>query len=310
MKSSLVLALIAQCFLASLAFAQLDSMPSARDRKPQEKKVFDKFYERLRIGYFGIITTPTFDAIDKGEWDKAALSPEITGGTNRDSWPTNVWNQLSFGYNYGGTMSFVVNPRWATPLTHPSNMASDEDTSFIMLDDLLVGFQGVVYSSADKKFNLWIRPGIRIPTSQGSINGTNRGAGKIIHQPELAYFPTYDINKTWQVGVFGMARQWVYEDIYDLTRFRFYNAAYVQYALNDTSRIALYFEHILETDQRSVPAADRKVVFKDLWQSVFLAFNHDVNKKLNIMPTLNCFYDRPITSNSFYAGMWISYTIK
>ena len=33
--------------------------------KPQEKKTFDKFYDRLKIGWFGVLTTPHFDDMEK-----------------------------------------------------------------------------------------------------------------------------------------------------------------------------------------------------------------------------------------------------
>lgn len=311
MKSSFLFTLLVTALTASVASAQMSTKPSSKELRPEQKSSFDKFYDRLKIGYFGILTTPTFEQMEKGDFTQGALSPEFSGGTNLDSWPTNIWSQLSFNYNYGGKLNFVFNPRFVINLAHADNMSAVEDPSLIMMEDFLVGFQGVVFSSVDKAFNFWIRPGVRLPTSQTSRNSGNRGAGTITHQLEFAYLPTYDFNKTWQIGVFGQLRQWVFEDVYDFTRFRIYNAPFIQYTINDTSKFQLYYQHIWETDRRDKPVGDRDPVFKDMWQDVFLGYAVDVTPKLNIMPTVAMFVnDAPITSNSFYLGAWISYTIK
>lgn len=309
MKSSFLLTIIVTTLTATVASAQMTMRPSPKDMQPQ-KSTYDKFSERLKIGYFGVLTTPNFEQIEEGNWDNAALSPEFTGGTNQDTWPTNVWNQIAFSYNFGAKLSFVVAPRWMTPLSHSVDMKEPEDRALIALEDALIGFGGVIHSSEDKKFNLWIRPGVRLPISRASRNSTQAGAGQLSNQLELAYNATYDINKTWQLGLFGQFRQWVIEDRYQFDRFRIYTAPFVQYTIDDVSRVQVYYENMLETNRRDRPVGDRDPVFKDVWQNVFAGYSRDITPKFNIMPFLSCFVSEPIESKSFWAGAWISYSFK
>ncbi len=280
------------------------------------KSSYQKFSDRLKIGYFGVFTTPHLQDIKHNRWKNAATSPEFgnapTGKQkNQDTWPTNFWNQISFNYNFGAKMNFVVNPRFMIPMASAPNMKKPEDRSFIMLDDVLVGFQGVVYSSADKKFNLWIRPGVRLPTSHASRNTGNAGTGRTTHQLDLTYSPTYDFNKTWQLGMFAQFRQWVIEDQYGTDRVRSITNPYIQYTLNDVSRVQLYYELILETDRRGKPENDREVVYTDRWQNVSFIYSRDITPKLNFSPLVGVFVnDTPITDKSVWAGAWISYQIK
>lgn len=307
MKRSIVFILL--MLMATNVLAQMSMRPSPKDMQSQEK-TFDKFYERLKVGYFGVFTSPTFDEMEKGNFSNAAISPEFSGGTNKDTWPTNIWHQISFNYNFGAKMNFVVNPRFMTPLAHPVDMKDPEDRSLIMVEDFLVGFQGVVVTAYDKAFNLWIRPGVRLPTSRASINAGQAGAGTLTNQLELAYLATFDFNKIWQLGVFGQMRSWVIEDKFGMDRFRFYTAPFVQYTIDDTSRIQTYFETMIETDRRSKPSNDRDPVFKDVWQNIFVGYSKDITPKLNVMPFLGTFINRPITDKSFWIGAWISYQIK
>jgi hypothetical protein len=303
--------LILLMLMINNVWAQMSMRPSPKDMKPQKNLSFDKFYERLKVGYFGVFSSPNFREMKKGNWNNAAASPDGTGGTNNDTWPTNMWHQISFNYNFGSKMNFVFNPRFMTPLGSPVDMKKPEDRSFMMLDDFLFGFQGVVVNSEDKAFNLWLRPAMRIPTSHASRNGGNGGSGTLSNQIELAYNATYDFNKTWQLGLFGQIRTWIIEDQIGTDRFRFYTAPFIQYTINDTSRVLTYFETITETDRRGKPINDRKPVFKDLLQDLFVGYSKDITSKFNIMPYAGVYVnDTPVTDKSFFIAAWISYQIK
>jgi hypothetical protein len=316
MKSSFLLTIALSALTVNVAWAQLTTKPSAEDLKRNEKTTFDKFSDRLKIGYYGAFTSPHLDDIEKGQWRNAAISPEYGNAPkgeqkNHDTWPANLWNQVSFNFNFGAKLNFVFNPRFMTPLAHSRDMKEPEDRAFLMMDDFLVGFQGVILSTDDKKFNLWIRPGVRIPTSRASRNSGQRGAGTITHQTELAYNATYDFNKTWQLGLFGQFRQWVIEDQYGFDRFRIYTAPFIQYTIDDTTRIMTYYENMMETDRRGKPANDRDPVWKDVWQNVMLGVSKDITPKLNIYPYIAGFVnDKPFTDKSLWFGAWISYQIK
>ena len=316
MKSFFLFALLVTGLMANVASAQMSTRPSPQDMQPQKKTTFDSFWERLKIGYFGVVTTPHLDDMMKNQWRNAAISPEFGNAPkgeqkNHDTWPTNVWHQISFRYRFGGKLDFVVNPRFMTPLANGRDMKSPEDRSFVMLDDVLVGFQGVVYTSDDKAFNLFIRPAMRLPVSRANRNSGQSGSGTLSKQVELAYNATYDFNKTWQLGLFGQFRQWVIEDQFGFDRFRIYTAPYVQYTIDDVSRVQVYYEVMLETNRRGKPADDRDPVFKDVWQNVMAGYSRDITPKFNVMPFLGVFAtDRPITDKSIWLGAWVSYAIK
>lgn len=293
-----------------------------------EKRDFKNFYDRLRIGYFGVPTTPHFYDMARNRWNNAAVSPqwgkEAEGrGKNEDTVPVNIWNQISFNYNFGAKLNFVLNPRFSLNLANAKDNAPE--TSLVAMEDWLVGFQGVVFSTEDKKLNVWIRPGIRLPTSRGS-RLVNSEFGRLTYQPELAYNPTYDFNKKWQLGIFGQFRSWIYDDRYNFSRFRFYTAPFVQYTLNDTTRISVYFQSMIENNKRHPDIGLRKKpVYKNYYQDVMIGFNKDITPKLNLFPYLGIFIeDKPfhngpakrdfheiaINSKAFYVGAWISYQIK
>jgi hypothetical protein len=281
------------------------------------KSSFQRFSDRLRISYYGSFQSPNGDDIIKGRFKNGATSPAYGNapkgsGKNEDTWPMNMWNQISFNYNFGAKLNFVVNPRFMIPLASSHSMKQPEDRSLVMLDDFLVGFQGVIFTSTDKKFNLWIRPGVRLPTSQPSRNSRNAGFGRVTNQNELAYQPTYDFNKTWQLGIFGQVRQWVFSDRNtSVGRVRFYTAPYLQYTFNDTTRMQVYYETMIENNKRQKSVNGKNPVFKDVWQDLMVGVNHDINKKFNIFPFLGCFMDdKPITDKSLWIGAWISYQIK
>jgi hypothetical protein len=314
MKSFFLLVLLVSAMMGNVAFAQMSMRPSPKDIEADSKKTsFQKFHERLRISAFSVITTPTLYDLSKGNLEYAATSHETqTYERSRDSIPTNFWNQISFNYNFGAKMNFVFNPRFSLWPVRPKDTTQNPENSFVQVEDFLVGFQGVVYSSTDKKFNLWIRPGLRLPTNRGTRNSGNGGFGTYTNNIELGFSPTYDFNKTWQLGVFGQWRQWIIEDRFNYTRFRFYTAPYVQYTVNDTTRFQLYYESMLENQRNWKSNGNKKdPIFKDIWQNAFIGVSHDVTPKFNAFPFISMFTDnKGITSKDFWFGAWLSYQFK
>ncbi len=317
MKSSFLLTVVFS-LMALSAWGQTTTTVT-KSSEPQTKSSFDRFYDRLKIGYFGVVSSPTFYDMERGDWDNAAISPSWGGDDsskngpkkNQDTWPTNLWNQVNFRYNYGGKMDFVFAPRFMIPLAHSADMKKPEDRSLIEIEDFLVGFQGVPFSSEDKKFNLWLRPALRLPTSRASRQSGNAGFGTTSHQLELAFNPTYDFNTTWQVGIFGQFRQWTFENRYNWSRFRFYTAPYIQYTINDSTRIVTYYQSMIENNKRWKSVNGKNPVFKDYYQDVMIGVNKHITKKFNIYPYIGIFVDDvPLSNKSAYLGAWMSYQIK
>jgi hypothetical protein len=324
MKSSFILSLVVMAFLAKPVFAQTTrklkqikptatapakpvktvkpttSTPVATAATPVvEKSSFDKFYDRLKVGYFG-----AFSGSSLGEWDEKAMDEK---GIRSSGYVHNVWNQLSFNYNFGAKMNFVINPRWMlnTGATHGANAKT---RGVLSMEDWLVGFQGVIISAFDKKLNLWTRPGIRLPTSRLSREND------ITMQPEALSILSYDIDKTWQLGMFQQLRHWVYEQRYTSYRYRLFHAPYIQYAWNDKNRLQLYYEHYLENRSRLPSQNGKSHNLQDYWQNAMLAWSSDITPKLGVMPFIGYILDtnyatqRPL--EPAWLGAWIFYTIK
>lgn len=308
MKSSFLSVCILCALVSSLAWGQ-----SAKKQMPSsvgEKSNFDKFYERLSISYSGTLTTPTLGSINEGDWEHAAISTGYDAN-HHDTWPTNIWHQFSFSYNFGAKLSFFINPRLMTPLAHPVDMNAPEETSLIQLDDFLVGFSGVIYTSDDEKLNLWIRPAVRLPTSRAS-RATHPGAGYLNHQLDLSYQVSYAYSKQIEIGFFQQFRIWVYENQYScVNRCRIVTAPYFYYRFNNATQLQLTYENFLETNRRHVPRGKRKEVFKDLWQNVMVGVNQKITSNLSVTPFTGLFVnDTPISDESVWFGAQLAYKIK
>lgn len=280
-----------------------------------EKSPFDKFYDRLSISYFGVFTSPTLE-----DWNSsnAALSPALgdTGKRchrNCDTYAMNVWNQVNFAYDFGWLMKFVVIPRWTVYLNNPRDMSRSigEDRAMVGLEDFLVGFAGTIITSEDKKFNWFVRPAMRLPTSHFSRHYRNGDFGSITHQLEISHYVTYDVSPQLQLGLQMQQRLWVYDYRYNPSRLRFYTSPYISYALSDHTRLQAYYQSMIENNKRWESVNGKKPVFKDIYQDIMLGVSQDITDRFNIMPYLGVFVDDvPLSTRSAYIGSWISYKIK
>jgi hypothetical protein len=280
-----------------------------------KKTSFEKFYDRLSINYFGQFTSPTLE-----DWNQsnAALSP-VMGDTERrcrkncDTYAMNVWSQVNFAYDFGWKMKFNIIPRWTTYLANPRDMNKGvgEDRAMIGLEDFLVGISGVVVTTEDKKFNWWIRPGFRLPTSHFSRHYNNGSFGDLTNNLEIAHSLTYDFNPAFQVGMNAQQRMWVYEDRYNGSRLRLYFAPYISYSISDKTKWQTYYQLMSENNKRWEAVNNKPPVFKDVYQDMFTGIAHDFTDRLNVMPYIGVFVDDiPLSMRSAYLGAWISYRIK
>lgn len=287
-----------------------------------DKSAFQRFYDRLSIGYFGVYTSPH---LKKWNSKNAALSPALGDARldandtrrcskNCDSYAMNLWNQVNFGYDFGWIMKFVFIPRATIYLNNPRDMNRPvgEDRAAIGLEDFLVGFAGTVISSEDKKFNWFMRPAMRLPTSHFSRHYNSGAFGDITHQLELAHFITYDPTPQLQFGLQLQQRVWIYEDRYNASRLRFYTSPYVSYAVTEKTKLQAYFQSMIENNKRWESIGDRKKPsFRDIYQDIMVGASHDVTPTVNVMPYLGVFVDDiPISMESAYLGAWISWKIK
>jgi hypothetical protein len=310
MKISNVFFLLSCLILTSQAFAQVKNAKLAIEGK-DEKTSFDKFSERLSVSYFGVLTTPPLE-----DWDSnnAAISPEFSPGNdpckNCDTYSMNLWSQVNIGYNFGAKFKFNVIPRWTTFLDTPSDQAKGENTLFL-IEDALIAFSGVFFSSADKKFTWWMRPGTRLSTSRFARNYDSGTWGTLTHQFEWLHSITYDFSKEFQIGLLAQQRLWIYDDRYNLSRMRYFTSPFVSYQINDTTKVQAYYENMIENNRRWKSLNNKEPVYRDVWQNFYVGVAKDITPKLNIFPYISAFVnDVPFSTRSLWAGAWISYAIK
>lgn len=264
-----------------------------------KKTPFEKFSDRLKIGYFG-----AYQGSSLGQWDYSALDEK---GAKTKDYAHNLWNQVSFNYNFGWKMNFVINPRFVIN-TGSTRYHAANDKGLVSMVDTLVGIQGVVLSSADKKFNLWTRPGIRLPNSRSSR------AGDITMQPEALSLASYDFNPKWQLGLYNQVRWWVYEQRYNSTRYRIYNAPYLQYAITDKDKVAIWYENYIENRRNRQSFNKQKHRMEDYWNNAMVSYARDITPKINFMPFIGYFldttyaYERPL--DAAWVGFWLSVQLK
>jgi hypothetical protein len=281
--------------------------PTSAQPAEAPKSSFDKFYERLSIGYFGAVTSPNLET-----WDsrRGAISPEFSGKTNNDSYPMNIWSQVNFGYNFGGKFKFNVIPRFTTFFDKAPDQGPGE-RGMVILEDALVGFSGVLYSSDDKKFNWWFRPGIRLPTSYNTRATNDASFGRLTYNIELLSVFSYDFNSKWQLALTSQDRYWIFENRYNASRNRFITIPYVTYTLNDTTKIQVYYEHFLENNKRLKSINGKNPSYRNVWQNAYIGIAKDITPKLNVFPYISAFVnDVPFSTQSVWLGLWVSYQIK
>lgn len=264
-----------------------------------EKTTSQKFYDRLKISYFA-----AFQGSSLGHWDDLALDEK---GMKDPSYANNVFNQISFNYNFGSKMNFVFNPRW-TINTGKTTGHTKETNGVVVLEDALVGFQGVLWTTQDKKFTFWNRTGGRLPTSRSSRKND------ITIQPETMSIFTYDFNTKWQLGNYLQIRQWVYEQRYTAHRYRVYVAPYIQYALTDTDKVAVWYENYSENRGLSRSQNGKGHNFQEYWQNAMVSYSKDFSPNLNFMPFVGYFLNTTYAANrpldAAWVGFWFSYTFK
>lgn len=296
----------------TVATAQTTVKPSPSET--QNKTSFQKFYDRLKISYSGFLTGPGIGDVKDGHWKYASTSPETEEPSlkrdNRDVLPTNLYNSFSFNYNFGAKMNFVLIPRATLSLASTENLKGG-DQGLLIVEDALVGFQGVVYSSTDKKFNLFLRPGVRLPVSQGSRNSSNGGLGSYTHQVDILVAPSYTFNEKWELGVAGQIRAYIIDDRYNYTRNRFGLYPSLTYTIDELSTLSFKYELLLENTRRWESLNNKKPVYKDIWQNAWIGYGRQLTEKFNIQPFISAYVnDTPIDQDSFWIGTYLTYKIK
>lgn len=294
MKSSFVIFTLVFLSLSNFAFSQTASLSAPTSSTKTQPSSFEKFYDRLKIGYFAMASGSTLN-----HWDNSTIS-EL--GDKDYTGPPNIFNQISFNYNFGWKMNFVLNPRWSNYLTGGRGVGNK---TFMVIEDMLVGLQGVIQTSEDKKYNLWVRAGARLPTSRGSREAD------ISIQPEVMMIPSYDFNTTWQLGGYVQIRSWVYEQRYTDDRYRFYLSPYILYTINDTTKFQAFYQ--MQNDRKLGTRGLRKY-----YEDVMLAISKDITPKLNFMPYVGYYLHNQWKEqdavkyplDKTYLGFWLSYQIK
>jgi hypothetical protein len=222
----------------------------------------------------------------------------------------NIWSQVNFGYNFGAKLRFNVIPRFTVFMNKAPDQSSGE-RGMVLLEDALVGFSGVIYTSENKKFNWWIRPGIRLPTSHATRHAVDKNFGKLDYNLEVINIWSYDFTPKWQLALIFQDRYWIYEQRYNASKHRLYLAPNFTYTINETTKIQGYYENMLDNNRRWMSINGKNPSYRNVWQNAYIGVAKDVTPKLNLYPFLSAFVnDVPFSTQSFWFGLWVSYQIK
>jgi hypothetical protein len=328
MKSSFLLLIVVSFFSAPIAFGQITKLKPKLGAKKQPvtttlhllasearpvaqvtKSSFDKFYERLGISYFGAYTSPNLE-----DWDSryGATAPEAQSKrcNNCDTYAQSLFNQVNFAYNFGGKLKFNIIPRWTMFLGEPSDQDGGQRGMFL-IEDAIVGFSGVLFVSADKKFSWFTVPRMRLPTSLASRGNVNKDFGRLNYQLEWNNSFSYVFNKEWEASLSLGNRVWVFDHRYNLSRHRLVTNPSVSYNLNDTTKIQAYYEHFLENNRNWKSINGKNPNYQNNWQNFMVGISHDLTPDLNVLPFISSFVNTvPYSTRALWLGAWISYTIK
>ena len=276
------------------------------------KSSFQKFSDRLKISYFS-----AFQSSQLNNWDGQALDEHgrksgcATKGCTQDGgngYAHNLFNQIGFNYNFGAKFNFVLNPRF-TINTGDTAHQTPRSTSVLQMEDALVGFQGVVTTSEDKKFTWWQRIGARVPMNR------NSRASNITYQPDFYSQFTYDFNSKWQLGSYAQLRWWIYNQAYTPRRYRVYVGPYVQYTLGAKDRIAIWYENYSENRSKFQSFNGKKPNFQEYWQNAMISYSRDITPTVNFMPFIGYFLNTDYSAvqkplDPMWLGFWFSWQIK
>jgi len=151
-----------QTYKTSKPLANASVAPTLPAMTETEKKDgFQRFSDRLKIGYWS-----GYQSSSLGQWGSGANDEY---GVLDKTYVHNLFNQVSFNYNFGAKMNFVINPRFTLNTgSTKSYGGNNSGKGQLSVEDMLIGFQGTIFSSENKKFNWWMRAGGRLPTSRDS----------------------------------------------------------------------------------------------------------------------------------------------
>lgn len=294
---------------------QKSVMPVA-PKKTVEKTHFDRFYDRLSISYFGVYMSPPLGYMHA---DYAAISPEFeskfTGCKNNcDTYSQNIFNQITFSYNFGGGKRFIIVPRWTIYLGNPRENGvpgKSEGSQLVDIEDTLVGWSLNLWNSEDKKWSWNLRPAVRLPTSRYSRSAEGGGAGDLTHQPDITTSVSYTMSPDWSFAYSLQNRFYVYEDRYNEYRHRVANSLSGNQRLTDTTALSYNVEYWFQNNRRRESLNGQQTSYKRMWFNTFLGYSWDVTSKLNVTPIVGAYPNDPnFGLRSAYVSAWFAYSIK
>lgn len=246
--------------------------------------------KNLRINYFSETLGPAFNSDDGN-----IPSVDDKGNAIPNTEPTQIWNQISIGWNFSKNLRFIINPRFTTFLGSRNSLANDN--SLFRTEDFLVGIQGTVWTNGP--WSIWIRPAYRLATSRATRDQNWNGQVEWLHIIDRA--PGTDTK--WGVGMWTMARAFVPTEETTHERWRMYNAPYVTYTINDKWRAEVYYEtEIQHNEERGKRAYNYS---KQTLQSGMTGFTYTINPSLSIFPFIRHYTFRKIDPSTMGLGAWV-----
>ena len=271
---------------------------SAQEKtKPQEEKIegwAEAVQKKLRINYFSELLGPGFDSKDGN-------IPEVNknGTAIANSEPTQLWNQVSFGWHVTEQWRVIFNPRFTTQLGNRDDLGSND--AIFRTEVFLTGVQGTIWSNGP--WSVWIRPGFRLPTSRATRDANWNGQLEWLHILDRA--PGEDTK--WGFGMWTMARSYVRTNDSTDERWRLYNAPYVTYTITDKWRAEVFYENEIQHNEATGKRAYN--YSRQTLQSGMTGVTYKFNPSLSVFPFIRYYTVRKFDLSTMGLGAWISAAI-
>lgn len=252
------------------------------------------FREKFKATYFSEYLG---DAFEKGD----GTYPEVdeNGDPVQGSEPTQLWNQISLGWQTTDKWRIIFNPRFTSQLGDRSRLS--EDNGSFRTEDFLAGFQGTLWKKDD--WSIWIRPGYRLPTSQATQNANWHGQAEWFQILEK----TSNSSTRWGYGLFTIYRNYIRSEESTSERWRIYNSPYVYFRFNDKVRWEAYYE---EEIQHNATAGEKEFSYsKRTFNGAFTGVTYFVNEKFSVFPFVKSYTAKKFDTETLGLGAWIVATL-
>lgn len=291
MKFILTLILLA---LSQLAFSQVAPDPVFWANLDRSRfSDFGITQLKMRMSYFGEVLGPSIAKLDDNQYDE-------TGAKTRD--PITMTHSFSINTQLAENTSFLLSPRFLTPIGDMDDLRETDDHDSLMMDDWFVAVSQRWINA--EKWAWDTRLGYRLPTSKKSKNDSIDG------QMELRQALTYRLRPELSVSTQFNIRYYLYESSAQQERYRLNQTTFLNYQFNDKWNAQLMYE--FEQQHRAPNTGKNQRAWNHTTNNknqLALGLGRRITRDINLMPYLKSLDTANLQAKTMQVGVWLSAAI-